>query len=153
MPGPQIGGQVATLEVAGRTIIGLTNLIVLHSYMAAQVFTTARLGNGTAGYVVPAQKQLRIVAVLTQVVTANAGSRYYCGYGDTDVGINSVAAPTNNVSVAGASTTGIVREGNAVGNTSVAIDFIVPAGKYVYAASTNAGQTAGMMFYGILEDI
>lgn len=155
-------GQVirqAQLQIAGVAFNDLENLIMLVAVTtAASKFTTFRNGFGTAGYVVPAGKTFRALACRVKVSSTQGTGNHAAvfGYGDTDIGQDSAAAPTTpkypfNVLVAGAHlsalTASIPGAGSATASASkgdepcwqaapMLLNF--PTGKYPFV-NTDAG--------------
>ena len=115
----------------------VTGLLSLHGHATTGVISTLRLSGATAGYPVTAAKTFYITRVL---VGGNTGASISIGYGDTDVGENSAADPTNykpligsgHIGVAGADITPLK------GTIGVSLNCIVsvPAGKYMTVYSS-----------------
>lgn len=117
-------------------------------------YNTFREFNGTAGYVVPGGKTLRILA-LRLSSNATTGSQYAVKllYGDTDVGFASAAAPTTPVYMGGSSAANygiasLITTGGASQAEDIA-NFTVPTGKYPAFLGKNGSIT--VIAIGILE--
>jgi len=110
-------------------------------------YHTARDMNGTAGYQVPVGKTLKIIAVDLNNTAAYA-SQWSIGYGDTDVGLTSAAAPTNvilhNAGYQSVCVAAVVGTYGGRGGLS----FSVPAGKYPLGQSAgSAADRSGIQLY------
>lgn len=149
----QIGtlGTIDTITVGGRVFTDLTTLIYLEAYTATTArYTTYRKNNTSAGYQVTTGKTLSIYAIRVMTDSAagsSAGS--VLSYGDTDVGLNSAAAPTNVVYQFGDSTARIFL--TTTGQTSGVFYesptlFTVPATKY--AAQLAVGNDCLALAFG-----
>lgn len=142
-------GTVDTINVGGRIFTDLTTaLIMAVTQVGANTFGTFRKTQGTAGYQVTTGKTLTIHAV--QLI-CNAGGNYTTGglgYGDTDIGLNSAAAPTNPIYIGGS--TGIqpfaasaLASGGYQNVGQYPCNFTVPALKYPL---WNGPQSQAMIF-------
>jgi len=131
-------GTVNSLEVGGRTFVGsdLDDLKVLYGNVSGtNNFTTLRDSGAatTSGYQAPAGGAT-IWVILPE--TEGSGEDVNIGYGDTDVGINSGAAPTTPKYYGnGVSSCVITRtssNGTNVPQRELAVKYVVPANKYVF---------------------
>lgn len=133
--GPSI--MVPSLTVGGRTFTDLSNLIYLHGRVAtAARWATFRTENASAGRQTTSGKTLTIYACNIYSETASTTTGMVLLYGDTDVGMDAAAAPTNPVYLAGdssllaggvlygAATTGVMNHSES------AVAFQVPSLKY-----------------------
>jgi hypothetical protein len=126
-------GTIDLLQVGGVQFVDLDNLLVFHGIFGGNGYSTYRLMNGTAGYQVTALKELHIRAARILVTTNNG----LFGYGDTDVGLNSLSAPTNPVYSGGSSTGANFNGSDTNWNTSeFPVFFNVPASKYPFSYTT-----------------
>lgn len=95
----QFPTQLPCVIVGGVVFTDLDNLVELVSYAdgtAGARYSTMRLPSASAGYQVPASKSFYLRATRIGVVSgAGANKMAFPGYGDTDVGLTSAAAPTN----------------------------------------------------------
>lgn len=136
------------LVVGGRTFTDLTNLIVLSASDAAaggNTFSTLRAAGATSGYAVTALKTLTI-----EVYGGNAEGGIpspVIGYGDTDVGQGSAAAPTNPVYLSGTNNKHTYVNSAASSPVYLNVRFPVPAGKYPFVKVFGAS-SFGMIAYG-----
>lgn len=96
------GGSTAEeyLYIGGRVILSPSACIILRTYFAsggAPAWSSFFLHSDTVGtgYTVTAGKTLQILAYDFMSTTLSSGSGYGIMYGDTAVGLNSAAAPTN----------------------------------------------------------
>lgn len=138
-------GQADSLTIGGRVFTDLDNLVILHGLTTANGFATCRRGADSAGYQIPTGKKLKIFAATFNSRTAASASPAF-GYGNTDVGSNSAAAPTTPVYNAG--DFGQVAAAAAGNVVSYNYFFEVPAGKYVFFAGAQLSTT----LFGYLED-
>lgn len=133
----QIGtlGTIDQISVGGRVFTDVTTIIILNAYITTNGrFTTFRKNNTSAGYQVTAAKTLSINAVKVNSDAA-AGTSLGCtlGYGDTDVGLNSAAAPTTPIYQFGAVGSPVLSglQGSNTTNTmESATLFTIPATKF-----------------------
>lgn len=140
-------GTIPTLTVANRVFTDLTTLIILHGPVStAGRWSGMRISNGTAARQTTSAKTLTMyaLALVSAAATGNAVANVL--YGDTDVGLNAAAAPTNPVYMAGTSTTtdyplqgAAAASGAYLQKAEIACAFQVPASKYptVQVASSN----------------
>lgn len=142
----QFPSQVPCIIVGGRVFTDLDNLIEIQIYCdstAAQRYSTMRLASASSGYVVPASKSLYLSAFAAMLYTAAAAAKnIWYGYGDTDVGITSAAAPTNAVYPASSIGTAWLNPPNANGTVAnprfeTAQNFVVPTGKYAFITGSS----------------
>ncbi len=146
-------GTAPSVTVAGRTFTDLTNLKVLYCDLngtGAITYNACKLASGTASYQVTAGKTLTIEAcqVIAQVPVAS--SYFNAGYGDTDVGVRSAAAPTNYTS-RGAGTDLIpLGQGTTatLGYTQFLTRWVIPAAKYPTVKHTATSGYFGFICYG-----
>lgn len=131
-------GQITVIDsllVSGRTFVGsslgktLDNLIILGAYATSNTNATFRRSNATSGYQVPASFKFQIFALSIQDGNAAANGNFDLLYGDTDVGFNAAAGPTNPVYEFGSSA-GVRRIPTAGQYAELRTEFYVPAGKY-----------------------
>jgi hypothetical protein len=141
---PLVPGVRPVLEIGGRLFTNLTTLKIIHGWTNANNYTTLRACNATAGYQVTVSKSLYVYAMRITVLTAGASTGFYALYGDTDVGLNSVAAPTTPV-YSGGSTSQYIGSGAAVGTSEVNSDFFIAAQKY---PCFHADVSSVAFFYG-----
>lgn len=129
------GRQKDSLEVGGRTIIGLSSVLQLAARVdsggsASQA--SFRLPNGTAGYAVPANFQMRVLAI--RAIGADADATVGLRYSDNDCGVASNTSPTNAVNCYGSASIDVVGYNSAMSGQrayEAPLDFVVPAGKYL----------------------
>jgi hypothetical protein len=149
-------GVVPYLKIGQRVFTDTANLIKLVTFdTGTGNFSTFRTHNGTAGYEVPAGKQLRIQAIVFNPLgTGNVGMKL-C-YGDTDVGISvGAVAPTNAVYLGGSSGAN-ARVINGAAGIAMSLeigvlDFVVPAGKF---AALQMFVNSGTAYaFGYLESV
>lgn len=154
----QIGtlGNISVLTVGGRVFTDLTSLIILYGEVStATRYTTLRKQNGAAGYQVTAGKTLTISAMsLLYGGTVTNTTAVALLYGDTDVGINSAAAPTTPKYIGSDvnmfvffSALGAGATPSGPSSTLSGIDFGIPAAKYP-CMQTNSTTNFGNAFYG-----
>jgi len=126
----------ATLTVGGRVFTDLKNLILIRAHtQIAGNYSTARQLNSSTGYTPSGANKFRILAVRITLHAASADTQI--GYGDNDVTLSSVAAPTNIVwptgDPAGAFlTTSFAVSAFPLDKYEIALDFLVPNGKYIF---------------------
>lgn len=127
----------STLTVGGRVFTDLTNLITLLGYVGTNQYTTFRQVNSSSGYQVPGGKSFRCAAIRANVFAAAAATYVYGpGYGDNDVGLASVAAPTGIVVPGGGSPqTDRLFDCSQLGIQESSVDFLIPTTKYPFAVS------------------
>lgn len=135
---------IPTLSVGGRVFTDLANLKVLYGKLTGTGvrYTTLKDALTGASYQVPAGKSFRIYAVSANVIAAAAGAAVEVGYGDTDVGSNAAAAPTNSTANGGNDVIQI----NATGHVERHARGSLAAQKYPYIAGSTAG-TANVNIY------
>ena len=143
-------GNIDKITVGGVELVDIANLFCVGCTVNAvglgARYSTARSQFATSGYQVGVGKSFRVLAVRMTVLdaTAGSGSSDSWGYGDTDVGSNSAAAPTTPI------VSNVMRPGpGRVANSTTYIvtgRAEVPASKYVYAQ--NDGASAYWNFYG-----
>jgi hypothetical protein len=150
-------GNIESITCGGRNITDLSSTsgfkILTGSFDNGSTNTTLRAAFAGAGYIVPALKVYRIVCVKA---TSTGLAAISLGYSDNDVGLSTVTAFTNPVSVTGgASLAGldgalIVATNSAIGE--YALNASVPTGKYVGGAVVAGGTaTAAVVVYGYEE--
>lgn len=138
MPNGKVGSSlVPSLTIGGRVFTDISNLIVLCGGPAtAARFSTLRRPNGSAGYQITAGKTFRIEAIVIFSGTAASIATYNLLYGDTDVGLDSAAAPTTPVYCGGGATVYTAMVGRGTGGASEQFPqvfhphFDIPATKY-----------------------
>lgn len=152
MAGIVPSASVGSVTIGGRTFTQQErkNFIFLVGYVGtATRCATLRKPNSTAGYQVTSGKTFVWDAIIVNCVT-NTITGALPGYGDTDVGMDSAALPTNFVGQAGLSTTGhmaVINSSTAAGNAQFGdqaqsiVGFTTPAGKYPAAVSVGANTT------------
>jgi len=136
--------SIPVLQAGNIQLVDISGLICLGALVVAQGvggrYSTLRNAFATSGYQVTAGKTFRILLarMVVRGATVGAGSANGWGYGDTDVGLTSAAAPTNAVAnnnmIPGPDRT-----------TSGSVYFVsgkadVPAQKYVYVLADGADQ-------------
>lgn len=138
-------GSIPSLSVGGRLFTDITNLIILSgtANAAAGGYCSARKPNASACYQVPTGKSYRLMAIQVSVLVIAAGATIALGYQDADVGFGTNTAPTNLVQVAG-SGNGTGFSTNAIGITEYPLDFLIPAGKYLY--TYNGGNVSAVQY-------
>lgn len=99
---------------------------------------TARKHNGTAGYQVPASRTLYVVAARVVTTAAATAAQWALGYGDTDVGASSAAAPTNPIADNGGLAQLITAATLASSGEKGGVNFSIPASKYLDALSVGS---------------
>lgn len=137
---------VPSLIVAGRTFVdpdNIANLKQLQSrYHIPLRFSSMVDKTGTV-YQVPGDKVLRVVAIrVVSSATGSTAARADLLYGDTDVGLSSVSAPTNPVyfSTFSSSNQGVIISGAGEGlDKELSVEWEVPASKYPHANSQVGG--------------
>lgn len=142
-----------SLTVGGRVMTDMSNLIVLHARFAsgANRYFGACKSNGTAAYQVTAGKTLRIIAARVAVGTAASGGPIALGYSDAAITLAGTAgAPTNPIYNGGSNgvytaTTGVL------GVTEFALNFTIPATKYVHHDQGTATADGAVTYYGYEE--
>lgn len=130
--------QIGSSDYGYQTFVDMDNLITIGAGMGGNGFSTLRLPNGTAGYPVTTGKTLKLRAM--SIREPNASNKIVqIGYGNTDVGFNSVSAPTTPVYCFGDSyaSGGVSQLVVTTANIkSAPIRFDVLATKYPFAEST-----------------
>lgn len=150
--------SLPSIQVAGRVFTDLKNLIHLVTAVdAANSRGTFRDQNNTAGYAVPANFQLRILAVRAKSSSAVANSFLAIGYADNDVGLKSATAFTN-LKTPGAAGATAVAELQTTTNSPASVaeclfNFVVPAGKYPCVDGSGGATLAYIELYGYLEAV
>jgi hypothetical protein len=123
-------------------------LTVLASKTVSGANYQTLFGNDFANYVVPANKQLRIVGVKSASYVSSATyANFKVGYGDTAVNASG-SAPTNPVSIelfTNFSSTGIEKYHSC--------NLIVPTGKYPFVGDLSASTDSVYEVYCIEEDV
>lgn len=129
--------MVDSLTLGERVVTDLSSIIVLGAYITGSTKATFRQPNGSAGYVVPTGSSFEVLGVTMHAVVA-AAAPVTLAYADNDLGFNSAGSFTNPVYLFGDSSYTIFRNPGqsptslAPGKpTSFAVNFTVPAGKYV----------------------
>jgi hypothetical protein len=153
------GGQVC-LSVEGKNFYDCANLVILYCITdTTNNNCTFRESGATAGYQVPANKVLRIVAYTAKatIVAASDIARSGIGYADADVGVSTASALTNAVYIAGGATiASAVLTGSTNSNLQlVPTNFEVPENKYPAASQSSSSTASKIMFhtaYGYLEN-
>src|SRR4051812_23530862 len=79
----------------------LTGLMSFHGFMAANHISNIKSCGATASYQVTSGKTLYITRIIFGNTNAAGGTEISIGYGDTDIGQDSAADPTNYVKVIG----------------------------------------------------
>lgn len=145
-------GIIPSLTVGNRVFTDLTNLITLIglSQGVGGSYSSGRLPNTSAGYAVPAGKQLRIVGVSCHCVTAGPIA---FGYADNDCGSSSNTTPTNPVYPASNIYAAQIQMATAGNYYERNVNFVVPAGKYVAIHGSNSVSVGNMLVYGYLESV
>lgn len=133
-------GNVPTMKVGSQTrgwytFVDIASLIVIGISTGGNGFGTLRAPNGTSGYPVTTAKTLKIYAADASELVA-VGKPVGIGYGDTDVGDNSLSAPTTPIYMYGISNTALfILTANA--EKAAPTRFDVPASKYVFINATS----------------
>ena len=144
-------GTIETLQIGSAdygfvTFVDLENLLTLGTGCGGNGFSTYRNHNASAGYTVTALKTLQLKALSVRELS-NVNKAIQVGYGDTDVGLNSLTPPTNPVYCFGGSLTAnniaLLFLGAAT-QRSAPIRFDVIAGKYPF----NEGAGSSGTIYG-----
>lgn len=135
--------MIPNLQVAGRTFTDLKNLKYLYQFVGQSKYQTLYDYTGVA-YQVPAGKNLRILAVRTDIFLTSQ-CRLFIGYGDTAVD-NSISGPINDVGFIHAYFTNSNNN-----NLEFATNFLIPAGKYVYIHNVSCTNSTQVYVYGYLE--
>ncbi len=141
-------GTIETLQIGSQGygfhhFVDVETLLVLGVGVGGNGFGTYRDHNGSAGYAVTALKTLQLKALSARELV-NTSKAVQVGYGDTDVGLNSLSPPTNPVYTFGGSLTAnntALLFLLAATQNSVPIRFDVPAGKYPFQECANASTT------------
>lgn len=136
-------GVIPTLTIGNRVLTDLTTLIVLHAGLneggGAAIWSTFRKDFATAGYPVTALMTLNIAAAMVLVRVSEATVLAQFGYGDTDVGLASAAAPTTPKYTGGAVNEHSFAPLTALGVTYYGFPNVpIPAGKYPFVTSSSA---------------
>ncbi len=134
-----------TLTIGERVFTDLTNLKILKTYITTSArYSTYKNPDGTA-YSVPANKTLKVKALAVRTSGPAIAIDAKLLYGDTDVGFNSAAAPTNPIYTLNDSNffelTGMKGAYNAQvmeSGMEQAVEFSVPTGKFVTSSADNA---------------
>ncbi len=146
------------LQIGTRVFTDLTNIIYLMGGVTtASRWATLRTPNGTAGYQVTSGKTLYIRSIMMMLNAAGVTGLTQILYGDTDVGFDASAAPTNPIYMAAGSTVVISAAMAAQGSgatssfthNSPAINFSVPSQKYPCIKSNTAESSAHAYGYEI----
>lgn len=136
---------IPNIQLGGRTITDLSNMIMLSG-----VCNGAALGNSglrvpfaAGARVVTSGKTFRVVAVTMSTQTAGGALLGYC---DNDPGMGTNTALTNAVYFC---TSGLAPMNGAV-NTHIerAIQYDVPAGKYLFCSNGAGALVANVAVYG-----
>lgn len=85
-------GLTPNITIGGYTFTNVGNLIVLQCYLSANNYSACRTGVATTSYQVTAGKSYFVLGV--RIISTAANTQTELGYGDTDIGLSSVAAPT-----------------------------------------------------------
>lgn len=100
-------------------------------------YRTLRQLNATAGFIVPAGRTLKIIAI-DLLTTAAYAAQWGIGYGDTDVGLTSAALPASNVPHNNRyAVAGVAASAGSFGSRG-GLAFSVPEGKYPFANSAGS---------------
>ncbi len=92
---------VPSLTVGGRVFTDLANLITLYAFTTTALeYSCARKPTAAAGYTPSGAKKFVLHAAVN-VTKATVADTSTVGYADNDLGVSSLAAPTNLVSLAG----------------------------------------------------
>lgn len=130
-----------TLTVGGRVFTDLDNLKVLYGNVGqTSGAATLREPNSSSGYVVPALKTFKILAI--EVIYGANVSGVLVAYGDTDVGMASTSYPTNVVYTGGDQVNFSVIGSAANTMAQASVSFNVPAGKYPCSGTIGAAGSA-----------
>lgn len=144
-----------SLTICGRTYYGadVDSLIHLEGHCdAAGNWATMRLANATTGYLIVGTLNVQCIrAIPTYVGNVTAPLALY---GNTDVGMNSGAAPTTPIYIGGLTagwvgTTITAVTGGSISTNESPISFDIPNGKYP-AVQCNLGP-ATVTYYGVLR--
>lgn len=154
MPGFTYPSAVSSLIVGGRVFTEVDQLINLVGYQsgATNIRATFRKTNGSAGYEVPVGKSFRVMAWEYNNQDQNVADGLALCYTDNDVGINTSTAFTNPVwlggdaSAAAVSTRGVQKP--ALQNQSGAIEFLVPAGKFISMQGAATAEVRWVRLWG-----
>jgi len=144
---------VDAITIGGRTIVGLSNLIVLYAQHGggSTSFTTFRKPDASSGYA-PSGVAFRCFGARYAQVgngTGNVlGSQF--GYGDTDSGLLG-SAPTAPIYIAGDIQLSFFsgKTGDLHMIQEAAFDFLIPDGKFPFASGSNSSSPqAGFVLFG-----
>ena len=138
-------GNIDTLVVGGREFTNLSSttfVLLSGSTIAGGSYATLRLGSASSGYVVPTGKTLTIWAVS---FFGTGTSESTLGYASSDVGFNSVSAPSSPVYLYGANTAAFTGPASNTIYQAPAF-FQVPAGSYPFVSVQVSN--ASMTVYG-----
>jgi hypothetical protein len=133
-----------------RRFTDLTNLLILYAHCigAGGANGTFRLTSGTAGYLVPGGKTLRINAILVRG-TASSSAKF--AQSDNDVTVDSATALTNPVYVSGDIKYDILFPSVAGNESMVPMSFPVATGKYFTMACGGGTTDQLAIAFGYLE--
>jgi hypothetical protein len=138
-------GTIDTLKVGERVFASLSTLISLISYSDGGNRSSMRKHNATAGYA-PSGVAYRILAA--RIVGQNTAAQPGTGlisYGNTDLGINTASAIDTPIYVGGSSSIFLGPAGAGIDH-GVALNFLVPAGKFINCASQASTNTVGHVY-------
>lgn len=153
----QIGGRTFSAAEVARFESGTTGIILYAEVTTASRWTTCRSANGTSGYQVGAAKLLTVKAIVCATRVGATQSPAWLLYGDTDVGQDGAAAPTNPVYLSGFATNSVTlaqsmsSQNQQYGPSGSVIDFQVPATKYPCVRL--GANTASAILYCFIDDV
>ena len=155
MSGPNGGNELQTITIGGRKIVKTSDLVILScAPSGASDRGTFRKNNESAGYVVPASSQFRVVAVRVINRTAADGPLLTLAYSDNDVGISASTAFTNPVYHYGAAGAYTALCENGTGKKcEVETNFVVPTGKYIGVDKQNTSSSCIVQIFGYEEAV
>lgn len=136
---------IPSLQIGGRLITDLSNLIILYGSFsgAANGNTTLRKQDGSAGYAVTSGKTFVVVAVEIDLIVIAASTSCTFGYADNDVGVEVNTAFTNAVYTARSASMFRIPT-VTLGSYQRVPNLSVPAGKYLFVTN-QAGACVGSM--------
>lgn len=149
-----VGLTRESITVGGRTFYDLDNLLILQAgKSAANDYSTFVLSPNTAGYSVPADKILEVLAFKT-ICASTADMNFYFGYNDNDIGYMSTTAPTTPIHF-GSNTSATHYMSNVYGATSgnmeSAVYFQVPTGKFPFIHSAGTAIIYATFFCKLID--
>lgn len=144
-----------SITIGGRTFFDLDNSLILQAgSSSANSYSSLVLSPNTAGYLVPTDKILEILAFKT-IVASTTDMNFSFGYCDNDTGYMSSTAPTTPVHF-GSNTSTIHYMNNIYGatngNMEDAVYFQVPTNKYPFMRSNGNAMIYATFFCRLIDE-